>query len=352
MRKRLNGMLAILLLAVCFPSMAKSLVDSVCNTQGGTVPLKSVNLKLSEVTTGKILYTSPAYAISYTCTVYPSLGTDYAPSLAFTDSFMNVIRNLSNIGLGMNLIIQETDKGSVTIPWSDIKNAPVSFRKQFGATMSDRLQNLPSAGSGYSRKATVSVELFVEAAFVQNKILVLDTPSMDAFNIMPVADGNGKKGTPVKTGAFSIRFLPENLGRVSVSPSLVRLGHFYTTIDSTLSKTAAFTVTAQQATGTATPFTVPLLINFIPTTALAITDEQYIQLSTGGQNNGLRLSVRDDAGNNVKFNTPASMGSLNMIGSPGNRIQKTYTAVVDRIPGTDLKTGDFSASMSVVVTYN
>ncbi|AXC70044.1 hypothetical protein DOE63_32720 (plasmid) [Salmonella enterica subsp. diarizonae serovar 59:z10:-] len=176
---------------------------------------------------------------------------------------------------------------------------------------------------------------------------------MDALNIMPIADGNGKWGTPVRTGAFSIRFLPENLGRVSVRPSLVRLGHFYTTIDSTLSKTAAFTVTAQQETGTATSFTVPLMINFIPTAALAITDEQYIQLTTGGQNNGLRLSVRDNATeNNVKFNTPASMGSLEMTDSPGNSIQKTYTAVVDRIPGTDLKTGDFSASMSVVVTYN
>lgn len=355
MRKRLNGMLAILLLAVCFPSMAKNVADSVCSTQGGTVPLKSVNLKMSKVTTGKILYTSPAYAIKYTCTVYPALGYNYAPSLAFTASFLDVILQLSNLGLGMNLTIQETGLGSVTIPWSDLKNgkATSAYRKQFGAAMATGIKPLDKyGGSTYSRDATVSVELFVEDKFERRPILVLDIPLMDALNIMPIADGNGKWGTPVRTGAFSIRFLPENLGRVSVRPSLVRLGRFYTTVDSTLSKTAAFTVTAQQETGTSTPFTVPLMINFIPTAALAITDEQYIQLTTGGQNNGLRLSVRDDAGNNVKFNTPASMGSLNMTGSPGNSIQKTYTAVVDRIPGTDLKTGDFSASMSVVVTYN
>lgn len=355
MRKRLNGMLTILLLAVCFPSMAKGLPDSVCDTQGGTVPLKSVNLKLSEVTTGKILYTSPAYAIKYTCTVYPAFGYNYAPSLAFTARFRNVIQQLSDSGLGINLTIQETGLGSVTIPWSDLKNgkATASFRKQFGAAMATGVEPDKYGGSKYSRDATISVELFVEDEFKQNQILVLDIPLMDALNIMPIADGNGKWGTPVRTGAFSIRFLPENLGRVSVRPSLVRLGRFYKTVDSTLSKTAAFTVTAQQETGTSTPFTVPLMINFIPTAALAITDEQYIQLTTGGQNNGLRLSVRDNAtGNNVKFNTPASMGSLEMTGSPGNSIQKTYTAVVDRIPGTDLKTGDFSASMSVVVTYN
>ncbi|MDJ6367511.1 fimbrial protein [Salmonella enterica] len=356
MRKRLNGMLAILLLAVCFPSMAKGLADSICETQGGTVPLKSVNLKMSKVTTGKILYTSPAYAISYTCTVYPSLDTDYVPTLAFPSSFIEgVIKPLGELGLGINLTIQEAGQGPVTIPWSDLKNgkATTSFRKKFGAAMATGVKPLDKyGGSKYSRDATVSVELFVEAKFVQRPILILDIPSMDALNIIP-ADGTAKWGKPVRTGAFSIRFLPENLGRVSVRPSLVRLGRFYKTVDSTLSKTAAFTVTAQQETGTSTPFTVPLMINFIPTAALAITDEQYIQLTTGGQNNGLRLSVRDNAtGNNVKFNTPASMGSLEMTGSPGNSIQKTYTAVVDRIPGTDLKTGDFSASMSVVVTYN
>ncbi|EDK1374883.1 hypothetical protein GF249_11975 [Salmonella enterica subsp. enterica] len=356
MKRLFRGILVMLLMAGCFPFMAqgKGLADSKCDVSGGMLPLKNINLKLSEVTENKVLYTSQNYPLNYRCVIYPAFGYQYAPTLTFSDNFVQVIRRLKEGGLGINLIIKESGQGDVRIPWSEIKSATDRhYRKRFGAGMSDSLQDLPDAGSGYNRSATVRVELFVETAFVQNRVLVINTPAMPSFIIMPIDDGNGKPGTPLQTGPFSIRFLPDALGKVIVSPSRVKLGHFYTTIPSSLSREQTFTVTAQQQTGSTTSFSVPLKIDFQPQNGLTVIDGKYLQLANQDGANGLRLALRNESGSLVTFNTPENMGTINIGGasSPGSLSGK-WTAVVDRIPGAEVKTGEFSASISVVVTYN
>ncbi len=53
----------------------------------------------------------------------------------------------------------------------------------------------------------------------------------------------------------------------------------------------------------------------------------------------------------VKFNTKADMGNISLDNGSGGKIIKQYRAKVEPIPGTEIKTGDFSAAMTVIVTY-
>ncbi|OQM39180.1 adhesion protein, partial [Citrobacter braakii] len=73
--------------------------------------------------------------------------------------------------------------------------------------------------------------------------------------------------------------------------------------------------------------------------------------NTKGEYNGFRLLVLDEAGTPVKFNTKADMGNISLDNGSGGKIIKQYRAKVEPIPGTEIKTGDFSAAMTVIVTY-
>ncbi|EIE5451458.1 adhesion protein, partial [Salmonella enterica] len=65
------------------------------------------------------------------------------------------------------------------------------------------------------------------------------------------------------------------------------------------------------------------------------------------------LSVIDvDNDTPVKFNMKADMGPIHLDNGAGGRIIKHYKAKVEAIPGAKIKTGDFSAAMTVIVTYN
>lgn len=357
MKRLLNGILAILFLVASFPSMATgSLADSKCHVTSGTILLKNINLKLENIHTGTLLHSSQPYSVNYACYLYPSFGTNYVPTLRFTSEFGQAIRKLSDAGLGMNMTIQEDGQTQRDIPWSEIKKASGGVvLKSFGAAMSTKYPpDEPDGATVIKRHATITLELFVVTEFVQNKMLILDIPAIPAFNIVTTGNGAGGYGAAAYTGAFSIRFLPDNLGKVTVSPSVVRLGHFYTSRNE-LFKTAEFKVQASQKNGASTPFSVPLLISFNPSVNMTLLDETSVRLVNNGDSagNGLKLSVRDENGNMVKFNTPVTMDTIHIgySGSPGN-VTKVYTAVVQNIPGETVKTGNFSASMSVIVTYN
>ncbi|MGG6032946.1 fimbrial protein, partial [Salmonella enterica] len=113
-----------------------------------------------------------------------------------------------------------------------------------------------------------------------------------------------------------------------------------------------FTVTAQQNVGTQTPFVAPLAIEFRTNgLTLADADSAVILKNSKGEGNGFRLSVMDEAGTPVKFNVKADMGSISLDSGAGGKIIKQYKAKVEAIPGAEIKTGDFSAAMTVIVTY-
>ncbi|HGI9866202.1 TPA: hypothetical protein ACJVS1_003708 [Salmonella enterica subsp. enterica serovar Montevideo] len=357
MKRLMDGMVLVLLLAAGFPLrvVAGGLGDTVCNVTGGrTISFPGINLPASGLSDGETIYNSPSYTINYTCDIYPSLGVNYSPSLQLSGAFSQVVERFRQGNLGMDITIQETGTGRppVTLLWSEInKNSSGDVLKAFGANMPGTGQHTPD-GMGYrfTRSATVSFRFFVQRKY--DGILIANVPP-GSFNIASNTQGYGKYGTPVQTNAFSIRFLPGNLGRVDITPSQVNLGRIYTTADP-LSKTAYFKVTARQVTGASTSFSVPLMIKFQPPAGATTTGEQYITLvNRDGNANGLRLSVKDDTGKTVKFNTPESMGpAMNMGQNPSGVLTRTYQAVVEKNPGAELKTGRFYTSMTVVVTYN
>ncbi|EFV1986540.1 fimbrial protein, partial [Salmonella enterica] len=115
-----------------------------------------------------------------------------------------------------------------------------------------------------------------------------------------------------------------------------------------------FTVTAQQNVGTQIPFVAPLAIEFRTNgLTLADADSTVILKNNKQENNGFGLSVIDvDNDTPVKFNMKADMGPIHLDNGAGGRIIKHYKAKVEAIPGAEIKTGDFSAAMTVIVTYN
>lgn len=340
--------LAILLLAGSLPLRAATLQSSRCDVRAETISLKNVNLDLNKINEGDTLYTSQLYNIHYTCESPPTTTiTYYAPTLVINDSFKPVITAMKNQGLGINITIKEQGMPEERIKWDYIKNphSGYLFTRKFGA-------EIPKSSSvKTSRDATIKLELFVDTSYPKS-MLVLNIPPLAALNIMTNDKGYGQPGVPVNTSGFSIRFLPDNLGQVTVSPQVVKLGHFYTTSEATLTKRVPFTVTALQKLGAGVPFSVPLMINFIPESKLTVQNNQFIKLiNNDGIANGLKLSLRKDS-MDVPLNTPVQMGTIDMGYPPAGNVPVTYTAVVEPVEGEEIKTGDFTASMSVVVTYN
>ncbi|EJU2683741.1 fimbrial protein, partial [Salmonella enterica] len=212
----------------------------------------------------------------------------------------------------------------------------------------------------YNRSGTLTFRIFVDVVY-KNTFLNINIPA-STLHILPynptqpgsVVYPPTVSYKPLTVSAFNLRFIPDNSGRVIISPSVVNLGHFYTEYkDTMVAREAPFTVTAQQNIGTQSPFVAPLAIEFKTNDVTSADSDTSVTLkNTKGEANGFRLSVVDDSGNQVHFNKQADMGSINLDNASGGKIIKNYKAKVEPIPGAEIKTGNFSAAMTVVVTYN
>lgn len=333
-------------LAVCDSAQAN--IDwSYCDANGH-VSIQNINLKGGQFFTGQELQ-NITVPISYTC--YTKFKT-YGPNYHATISLSNVkpmVDALKNSGLGMDLTIQEGSKTPVTFTWKEIQAgfSGWSSAKEFGQYM--------DPAKTYNLSGTITLRIFVYQIFTKT-FLNINIPA-STFNILPYTPSGAPPPSvpykPLTVSAFNLRFIPEKSGRVIISPSVINLGHFYTEYKETMvTREIPFTVTAQQNIGTQTPFVVPLAIEFQTNgLTLADADTSVTLKNTKGEANGFKLSVEDEAGNSVRFNTKADMGSINLDNDSGGKIIKQYKAKVDPIPGADIKTGDFSAAMTVIVTY-
>ncbi|ECJ2493733.1 fimbrial protein [Salmonella enterica subsp. diarizonae] len=340
------GLLILLLCAGIAPVRA-DMEDSYCNASGH-INIQNINLKGGQFITGQELQ-SVTIPFSYTCvTQYKSYGPDYHATVSLSN-VKPMVDALKKSGLGMDVMIQEGNLSPVTFTWKEIQAgfSGWSSAKVFGQWL--------SPGSTYNLSGTVTLRIFVEQAFTST-FLNINIPA-SVFNILPYNPATVSPPevpyTPLTVSAFNLRFIPDNSGRVIISPSVVRMGHFYTEYKETMvAREVPFTVTAQQNTGTQTPFVAPLAIEFQTNgLTLADADSSVTLKNTKGEVNGFRLSIEDDTGTPVKFNTKADMGSINLDNGAGGRIVKQYKAKVEPVPGVDIKTGDFSAAMTIVVTY-
>lgn len=336
----------LMFLVVCDSARA-NIEWSYCDANGH-VGIQNINLKGGTFFTGQELQ-SVTVPISYTCyTKWKSYGPDYFTTLNLY-SLGQVVSTLKSSGLGMDITVQEGSGTPITFTWAEIQAgfSGWSSSKEFGQYMDPE--------KTYNRSGTLTFRIFVYQAFTKT-FLNLNIPS-STINILPYNPVGMTAPTvsfkPLTVSGFNLRFIPESSGRVIVSPSVINLGHFYTEYkDTMVAREAAFTVTAQQNIGTQTPFVTPLAIEFKTNgLTLADADTSVTLKNTKGEANGFRLSVMDETGATVKFNTKTEMGSINLDSASGGKIIKNYKAKVEPIPGAEIKTGSFSAAMTVVVTY-
>lgn len=342
---------ALMLLAVCDSAQAD--YDwSYCNASGN-VSIQNINLKGGKHSPGEVLQ-NIVVPIQYSCVFAESLAGTLKYSATVDPSGMKpAIDALKNSGLAMDILVQENGSSPVTFSWRDIKNNGLQgwfSAKAFGQQM---------WRGNYSLRGTLTLRIFVDTNY-KNTFSNINIPpgTIDILPYAPVQPGISvnkptKPYTPLTVTAFNLRIIPDNSGRVIISPSVVNLGHFYTEYKDTLvAREVPFTVTAQQNTGTQSPFVAPLAIEFqTGGLTLAGGDSSVTLANTKGEANGFRLSVVDEAGHQVKFNTKEKMGDINLDNDSGGKIIKQYKAKVEPIPGATIKTGNFSAAMTIVVTY-
>ncbi|EIX1243632.1 fimbrial protein [Salmonella enterica] len=343
---------AFMLLAVCDPAQA-NFDWSKCDANGN-VNIPDINLKGGQYSLGQELH-KITVPISYTCTTtYNSIGSFVYSTAVYISDIGKVVSALKNSGLGMDIIIQEGGRAPVTFPWKDIV---AGFS---GWTKSKTFGQVMEQNKTYNRSGILTFRIFVDVVY-KNTFLNINIPA-STLNILPYNPTQPGVSVypptvsykPLTISAFNLRFIPDNSGRVIISPSVVNLGHFYTEYkDTMVAREAPFTVTAQQNIGTQSPFVAPLAIEFKTNDVTSADSDTSVTLkNTKGEANGFRLSVVDDSGNQVHFNKQADMGSINLDNASGGKIIKNYKAKVEPIPGAEIKTGNFSAAMTVVVTYN
>ncbi|HHC5280790.1 TPA: fimbrial protein [Salmonella enterica] len=339
-----------LFLAIC--DSARAAIEwSYCNATG-SVNIQNINIKAGQYGTGDELQTIKDIPFSYTCIT--AINT-YSEPYNATISLSNVqpmVDALKKSGLGIELFIQEGSRDPVKFSWREIQAgfAGWSSSKIFGQELE---QN-----KTYNLSGKLTVRIYVEQSFKYG-FLNINIPA-STFDILPYKPSTVpppiKPYTPLSVSAFNIRMIPDNSGRVIISPSTtINMGRFYTEYKETMvPREVPFTVTAQQNVGTQIPFDAPLAIEF-RTNGLTLADaDSTVLLKNDKQEyNGFRLSVMDvDNGTPVKFNVKADMESIHLDNGAGGRITKKYKAKVEAIPDAVIKTGDFSAAMTVIVTYN
>ncbi|EAA5818495.1 adhesion protein [Salmonella enterica subsp. enterica] len=334
--------------AVCDSAQA-AIEWSYCNADG-SINIQNINLKSGAFSPEQELQ-SVSIPISYTCYTSPKVsGPDYYTILNLY-AMGGVVTALKNSGLGMDITVQEGTSPSVKFTWKEIQAgfSGWSSSKVFGQYMDQ--------AKTYNRSGMLTLRIFVESSF-KNTFVNINIPS-STMNILPYnpvgITAPTVPFTPLAVSAFNIRIIPDNSGRVIISPSVIKMGRFYTEYKETMaSREIPFTVTAQQNVGTQTPFVAPLAIEFRTNDlTLADADSTVILKNNKQENNGFRLSVIDvDNNTPVKFNMKTDMGSIHLDNGAGGKIIKQYKAKVEAIPGAVIKTGAFSAAMTVIVTYN
>ncbi|EAA9738765.1 adhesion protein [Salmonella enterica] len=334
--------------AVCDSAQA-AIEWSYCNADG-SINIQNINLKSGAFSPEQELQ-SVSIPISYTCYTSPKVsGPDYYTTLNLY-AMGGVVTALKNSGLGMDITVQEGTSPSVKFTWKEIQAgfSGWSSSKVFGQYMDQ--------AKTYNRSGMLTLRIFVESSF-KNTFVNINIPS-STMNILPYnpvgITAPTVPFTPLAVSAFNIRIIPDNSGRVIISPSVIKMGRFYTEYKETMaSREIPFTVTAQQNVGTQTPFVAPLAIEFRTNDlTLADADSTVILKNNKQENNGFRLSVIDvDNNTPVKFNMKTDMGSIHLDNGAGGKIIKQYKAKVEAIPGAVIKTGAFSAAMTVIVTYN
>ncbi|HAU3359478.1 TPA: adhesion protein [Salmonella enterica subsp. salamae] len=320
---------------------------SYCNASGN-INVQNINIKGGQYNAGEELQKTEI-PFSYTCvTKFKTYSTPYNATISLKN-VQPMADALRKIGLGMELFIQEGSLPPVNFTWKEIQAGYQgwSSAKIFGQSLEEE--------KTYNLSGTLILRIYVAQVFSENfKNITIPASTFDILPYKPsTVTAPTVPYTPLTVSAFNIRAIPEKSGSVIVSPSVLRMGRFYTEYKETMvAREVPFTVTAKQNKKTQEPFIAPLAIEFSTNgLTLADADSAVLLKNKKGEDNGFRLSIVDESGNPVKFNVKADMGSISLDNDSAGKIIKQYKAKVEPIPGAEIKTGDFSAAMTVTVTY-
>ncbi|EBN4581214.1 hypothetical protein DSP73_21155 [Salmonella enterica] len=301
--------------------------------------IDNLSFPSGQVPANGILYTSPPQTFHYRCTLtqpYPQ-----TPAIYRSGAFGTAYDALRKVGLNLQLLVNDN------IIWTPDTSSGGEYVSLGESYYSDTQSRPITLQYRLIRDPTVSVSAV--RTFV---------PGGDYFKIWPLSanfGGAGFSGVPVRFDGFSLQYIPDCIGRVSITPSQINLGHVMTGyLDKTLPKQTNITITAAVNEGCAGAGQFNMTLHSQFSTTDTLTDgNQGIRLKNhSGDFNGLKLYFRDTSTNqNVPLNTPQGFGTIVAGSGSRDNVTRSYTAVVDAIPGSTLKIGPFSADVVVTITY-
>ncbi|EBR8158756.1 fimbrial protein [Salmonella enterica subsp. enterica serovar Newport] len=308
------------------------------NDSGPTILLtipSSINMKQND-STGSV-YTSPDIPIKFRCRIRGSYPQQ--PALVREAAFGSVYDALKEAGLTIQMVVNgqdwtpDTSGGGELFPLGDTYVSDTGTR-QF--TLGFRLLR---TSEGSLPPTTFNPGVL--------------------FRIWPMNANIGQPnfaGPGIQFNPFTVQVIPECIGNVSITPSQIDFGHVMTDyLSQTLPRTRPFTVRAATNSGESCRggelFSLTLNSVFTADGTPKNGTNDALLLSNGQEENGLQLSLKDNQTNSkVIFGTPSAFGAV----GPGatNVVSREYTATLEQTPGASLKTGPFSANVTVTVTYN
>ncbi|EFQ5903903.1 hypothetical protein HZX00_005138 [Salmonella enterica] len=348
--------LAMMAGAAAFPVQA---TKTDCSVTSPPLTIPDISLSSTRWVTGQPVGSSHV-TINFTCSTAAFTDNNpgrYQPTLVVNEGFREAIQALTSAHLGLNLEITDGTGKTGTLSWDQIKTtgSGSDVKVSFGALIGE--------SSDIKRTATLTGTFIAtdRAPVVPVNAHVAGTKS--AFEIRPVSSGTYNSAGTIDTGAFNVRLFPSGAGKICISTSgpsacdvnqpnaAVNFGHLYPTSVDSLTRTLPFWVKATQSVGTTSKdgFDVPLNIEFVSEEETLTASNQAIILG-----NGLVLSIYGPGEQKVTFNQPAPMHtSLHFAQSTGSTTSQEYLAKVEPASNNaEIKTGRFSAGLTVKVTYN
>lgn len=317
-----------------------------------TITIPSFNFNSSNLHTGSdhIFYTDPKVIdVNYRCVDKSDSTTTKVPSLyADRNQFLNMQNLLLKAGLRLFLLVTDT-KGKTTLWAPGADGEPDSIPLGDGYTTDTRP---PPNHYDYD---TIHIQMRLVQVSNMAGPLKIDFPSTSGIlSVAPDAYGSGR-GLSINTSAFHLQYIPTCIGKVSVTPSSIYLGHIITArLSETLPQVKKnITITAQQNpacdTGKAGYFALDIDSQFSTSSELTDGGQAILLKNEAGEQTGLKLSMKEATSSTRVFfdNRKTRFGSI-QTGFPS--IRRTYTTVVESTGG-ELHTGKFSADVVIKFTY-
>ncbi|EKB5404484.1 fimbrial protein [Salmonella enterica] len=309
----------------------------------------------------KPLYTSPEYNIDYECT---NDGLETQVTISLLKDLKPLTGALKGFGIQLKFRIRDKTSGQVQ---------EVTYDDSTGAL------NFVYIGNSY--KGTTTGTLYISLNLYLTKVPppgFYAVPALSVISILPQWSASYGYFL-ITTDATRIQYVPTCFVKASVD-SVVNFGPVLTSdINSKFSMSRSFNVGAgvnnaadcdignltkgydvKTSDGQKRKYFInlPLKVEFLVTGGETVSsDSQSIILKNdSGEYNGLQLKISDEANNVVTFGEVLQPGSnfASQLGAfdEGNfTVSKKYYATLSQAPGKTVKTGKYSAKVTVKVSY-